>query len=435
MTNLYADGLQENSNKAMKVLIVNTSEKTGGAAIAANRLFKALNRNGVDATMLVRDKNSSDEKVFALGTTLRTKLHFLFERLAIYISNKFDKEKLFRVSFANTGTDITRLKEFKEADIIHLHWINQGMLSLKEIDRIVKSGKPVVWTMHDMWIFTGICHYNEECTKFMENCGKCPFLHSKCDNDISNRLQKRKKDICNNSNISFVTCSKWLKDIACKSSILKSEKVIDIPNTIDTAIFKEKDKKIMREKYNLPTNKRLLLFSSANISEKRKGFSYLIEACNILSKEHPELCKELGVIILGKESESSHAIPFPTYAMSYIREENELSDIYNAADIFITPSLQDNLPNTIMEALACGLPCVGFNVGGIPEMIEHKVNGYVSEYKSATDLAKGIHWTLQEAAYDNLRKAAVEKVEKCYSEQTVTERYIQIYNSMTNKNR
>ena len=115
--------------------------------------------------------------------------------------------------------------------------------------------------------------------------------------------------------------------------------------------------------------------------------------------------------------------------------ENELSDIYNAADIFITPSLQDNLPNTIMEALACGLPCVGFNVGGIPEMIEHKVNGYVSEYKSATDLAKGIHWTLQEAAYDNLRKAAVEKVEKCYSEQTVTERYIQIYNSMTNKNR
>ena len=121
--------------------------------------------------------------------------------------------------------------------------------------------------------------------------------------------------------------------------------------------------------------------------------------------------------------------------MDYVREENELSDIYNAADLFVTPSLQDNLPNTIMEALACGLPCVGFNVGGIPEMIEHKVNGYVSEYKSAADLANGIHWTLQEATYDNLRKAAVEKVEKCYSEQIVAEKYIQIYDSMTNKNR
>ena len=435
MMSRYANGLQENSNKTMKVLIVNTSEKTGGAAIAANRLLKALNRNGVDATMLVRDKQSSDERVFALGTTLRTKWNFIWERMAIFLSNNFDKKRLFRISFANTGTDITKKKEFKEADIIHLHWINQGMLSLDDIDRIVKSGKPIVWTMHDMWIFTGVCHYNEECTKFIENCGKCPLLCSKCLNDISNQLQRKKKSIYSNGNINFVACSKWLRDIACKSNILKNERVTDIPNTIDTAIFKEKDKKSIREKYNLPTDKKLLLFSSAKISEERKGFSYLIEACHILSREYPELCKNLGVVVLGKESESSNTIPFPTYAMNYVREENELSDIYNVADLYITPSLQDNLPNTIMEALACGLPCVGFNVGGIPEMIEHKVNGYVSEYKSASDLANGIHWTLQEATYDNLRKAAVEKVEKCYSEQIVAEKYIQIYDSMTNKNR
>lgn len=419
----------------MKVLIVNTSEKTGGAAIAANRLLKALNRNGVDATMLVRDKQSSDEKVIALGTTLRTKWNFIWERFVIWIYNRFDRKKLFHTSIANSGTDITKLKEFKEADIIHLHWINQGMLSLDNIDRIAKSGKPIVWTMHDMWIFTGICHYNEVCTKFIENCGKCPFLRSKCLNDISNQLQRKKKNIYSNADVNFVACSKWLRDIACKSNILKNERVIDIPNTIDTAIFKEKEKKSIRKKHNLPADKKLLLFSSAKISEERKGFSYLIEACNILSREHPKLCKNLGVIILGKESESSNTIPFPTYPMSYIIEENELSDIYNAADLFITPSLQDNLPNTIMEALACGLPCVGFNIGGIPEMIEHKINGYVSEYKSAADLANGIHWTLQEATYDNLRKAAVEKVEKCYSEQIVAEKYIQIYDSMTNKNR
>jgi glycosyltransferase involved in cell wall biosynthesis len=432
---LCAGGLHGKLNKTMKVLIVNTSEKTGGAAIAANRLFKALNRNGVDATMLVRDKHSSDKKVFALKNTLQAKLQFVLERLSIFLLNKFDKKRLFRVSFANTGTDITELKEFKEADVIHLHWINQGMLSLKDIDRIVKSGKPVVWTMHDMWVFTGACHYNEECTKFLETCGSCLILHSNCRNDISYRLQQRKKSIYDKSNICFVSCSKWLRNIAAESNVLKNERVVDVPNTIDTAIFKEKDKKGIREKYNLPTDKKLLLFSSAKISDERKGFPYLIEACNILSKEYPQLCKRLGVIILGKESGSSGVIPFPTYTMNYVREENELSDIYNAADLFVTPSLQDNLPNTIMEALACGLPCVGFNVGGIPEMIEHKVNGYVSEYKSAYDLANGIHWTLCEAVYGNLRKAAVEKIEKCYSEQVVTEKYIQIYDSMTNKNR
>ena len=419
----------------MKILIINTSEKAGGAAIAANRLAKALNRNGIDATMLVRDRQTTDNKVLALGSTMRTRFQFVWERFTIWISNKFDKKRLFLISFANTGTDITKLKEFKEADVVHLHWINQGMLSLNDINRIVKSGKPVVWTMHDMWPFTGVCHYNEDCAGYTQNCGKCQYLRSKSGNDISHKCLKRKEMIYNNSNIAFVACSKWLKDIAQKSRLLKNKEVVDIPNTIDTDIFKDKDKKSIRERYNLPIDKKLLLFSSAKISEKRKGLPYLIEACNILAEKSPDLSKELGVVILGKNSNESPEIPFPTYTMNYIKGEKELSDIYNAADLFVTPSLQDNLPNTIMEALACGLPCVGFNVGGIPEMIGHKTNGYVSEYKSATDLAKGIHWALKEAKYDELKKASIEKVKKSYSDRIVVEKYMQIYNRLTNKNR
>ena len=179
----------------------------------------------------------------------------------------------------------------------------------------------------------------------------------------------------------------------------------------------------------------MLLFSSAKISDKRKGFAYLVEACNILSATSPGLCKELGVMILGKSCEDYTAIPFPTFVMNYVQDENELSDIYNAADVYVTPSLQDNLPNTVMEALACGLPCVGFNVGGIPEMIEHRVNGYVSEYKSAKDLANGVSWVLQEARYGELEKMSLEKVRKCYSGEVVVERYLQIYNGLVGKNR
>ena len=193
MMSRYANGLQENSNKTMKVLIVNTSEKTGGAAIAANRLLKALNRNGVDATMLVRDKQSSDEEVIALGTTLRTKWNFIWERFVIWIYNRLDRKKLFHTSIANSGTDITKLKEFNEADIIHLHWINQGMLSLNDIDRIAKSGKPIIWTMHDMWACTGICHHARECNNYHKECNHCHYLYNNgTSNDLSTRIFKKK---------------------------------------------------------------------------------------------------------------------------------------------------------------------------------------------------------------------------------------------------
>ena len=434
---LYADGLQENSNKTMKVLIVNTSEKTGGAAIAANRLLKALNRNGVDATMLVRDKQSSDKEVITLGTTLRTKWNFIWERFVIWIYNRFDRKKLFHTSIANSGTDITKLKEFNEADIIHLHWINQGMLSLNDIDRIAKSGKPIIWTMHDMWACTGICHHARECNNYHKECNHCHYLYNNgTSNDLSTRIFKKKYKLYKSAPITFITCSKWLRDRAKQSVLLQNHIIIDIPNPIDTGLFRPIDKLEARKRESLPTDKKLILFGAAKITDKRKGIDYFIECCRILAERYPELQKNLGIVVYGNGAEElKSAVPFQVFPLNYIDNEKKIVDIYNAVDVFVTPSLEENLPNTIMEALACGLPCVGFNVGGIPEMIEHKVNGYVSEYKSAADLANGIHWTLQEATYDNLRKAAVEKVEKCYSEQIVAEKYIQIYDSMTNKNR
>jgi len=186
----------------------------------------------------------------------------------------------------------------------------------------------------------------------------------------------------------------------------------------------------------LPQDKRLLLFSSHILSDERKGFHYLKEAVLRLTNDHPEWKDRLGLVLVGKDitPTSYQDIPLEVYPLNYIAEEKQLVDIYNAVDLFVIPSLQDNLPNTIVEAMACGIPCIGFNVGGIPEMIDHLHNGYVAEYKNVGDFANGIHWLLTEGEYDILSREAARKAANTYGESSVATKYISIYNQMTGKN-
>ena len=218
---------------------------------------------------------------------------------------------------------------------------------------------------------------------------------------------------------------------ASQSSLLTGHFVTNIPNPINTNLFKPRNKKDARIKLGLPIDKKLILFGSAKITDKRKGIDYFIESCKVLAQKFPELINELGVVVYGKESEMLKSlVPFPVYPLNYISNEKELVDVYNSVDIFVTPSLEENLPNTIMEAMACGVPCVGFNVGGIPEMIDHLHNGYVADYKSAEDFANGIHWALSEGEYQSLSEEACRKVSTSYSESTIAKRYIEIYNKI-----
>ena len=416
----------------MRVLIINTSERMGGAAIAANRLMDALRNNGIQAKMLVRDKQTDQVTVIGLTKSLWKIWQFIWERIIIWKANRFKKHNLFEVDIANTGTNILSLPEFTQADVIHLHWINQGMLSLTDIRRIIESGKPIVWTMHDMWPFTGICHYAGECKKYTSQCDQCPVLFKGSKKDLSYHTFQKKMKMFEGSQIHFVSCSQWLGNMAKSSKLIGHQTITSIPNAINTNLFKPRNKQAIREKYQIPADKKLLLFGSMKTTDKRKGIDYLVEACQILAKEQPEFCKQLGVVILGKHSEVYQSLfPFPIYAMDYVHAEKELVDIYNIADLYVTPSLQDNLPNTIMEAMACGIPCVGFNVGGIPEMIDHLHNGYVADYKSAEDFANGIHWALSEGEYQSLSEEARRKVLTSYSENAVTKKYIEVYNKIT----
>ena len=406
----------------MRVLIVNTSERTGGAAVAASRLMKALNNNGVKAKMLVRDKESDSLTVVGLPKSPMLHWHFLWERLVIFCRLHFSRKHLFEIDIANTGSDITKLREFQEADVIHLHWINQGMLSLNGICKILRSGKPVVWTMHDIWPATGICHLTLGCHYFVNRCANCKYLPGGGgSNDLASRIWQKKQQMQVDENIYYVACSRWLESEAKTSALLKGQKITSIPNPIDTHMYKKGNKEEARQRLGLPLDKKLILFASQRVTNENKGMSYLIEACRQLSDQ----CE---VVILGGHAEEVvEQLPMKAYPLGYVNEEQRIVDVYNAADVFVLPSLSENLPNTIMEAMACGVPCVAFKVGGIPEEIDHLKNGYVAAYRDAEDLAKGIAWVLEEADYESLSQQAVHKVMQCYSQQSVAVRYLEVY--------
>ena len=188
----------------MKVLIVNTSEQTGGAAVAANRLKVALNNNGIEANMLVRDRLSDDETVFTIKNNWCTRWNRLWERWCVFWHLHFSKRNLFAIDIANAGTDITELQVFKDADVIHLAWINQGMLSLKSIEKILKSGKPLVWTMHDIWPATAVCHITLDCRKFESQCKQCRLLPSGIGRDLAKQTWKRKEAIEGRTHIIYI---------------------------------------------------------------------------------------------------------------------------------------------------------------------------------------------------------------------------------------
>lgn len=414
----------------MRVLIINTSERIGGAAIAASRLMNALKNNGVNAKMLVRDKQTDRLTVVQAGGRWLMPLRFVWERACIYLNNYMSRANLFQIDIANVGMDVTQMPEFKEADVIHLHWTNQGFLSLDDIDKILHSGKRVVVTMHDQWYFTGVCHYSDACDNYKQQCHHCHLLNHGGILDKAKSVYESKQKMYADADITFVGCSRWMADMARQSRLTRGHKVVNIPNAIDTEVFKPSyDKMEARITFGLPHDKHLLLFGAQRITDERKGYKFLTEACEIIQREHPEMASQIGIVVVGGDSNKvADQIHLPVYTVPYLSDEAKMVMLYNAVDLYVTPSLQDNLPNTIVEATACGTPCVGFRVGGIPEMIDHKQNGYVAGYKDAKDFANGILWSLSDDVYqqlcDNARATAVER----YSESSVANKHLEVYN-------
>jgi glycosyltransferase involved in cell wall biosynthesis len=396
----------------------------------------ALNNYGVKAKMLVRDKETQSLTVSALPGQRRSQCHFLWERFVIWLHLHFRRQHLFDIDIANAGTDITRLPEFQEADVIHLHWVNQGMLSLKDIRKILESGKPVVWTMHDIWPATAICHLTLDCRHFENQCQQCRLLPGGGSvNDLAAQVWQRKQRMLSGRHIHFVACSQWLAEEARHSALFQGQIVTSIPNPIDTHFYRPHDKQEARQLLGLPAEGPVVLFASQRVTNQYKGMNYLIAACQQLAAQHPKLRATMTVAILGGHAEEIVGqMPFRTHALGYVNDEQRIVAVYNAADVFVLPSLSENLPNTIMEAMACGVPSVAFRVGGIPEEIDHRQNGYVANYRSSEDLARGLWWVLKECDSAAVSKACLQKVSQCYSQQSVAKRYIEVYEGIGSHN-
>jgi len=424
----------------MKVTLVNTTDSLGGAAIACRRLLKVLAAYQVETNLLVQKKNINDQLITTTSDStyknLRNFYNFGFERF-LFVLQERSKDIRFAFSLANTGEDISEKSLIRDADIIHLHWINAGFLSLDSLRKVFSLNKPVIWTLHDMWAFTGGCHYSFNCTAYKSTCSHCPFLRKPNAHDLSNKLFNKKINLYKKTNnLTFVTCSQWLGNIARESMLLRDFRIETIPNPIDINVFKPSNKISARQNLNLPVDKKLILFGAANVLDKRKGWNYFSDALKLISNKCSDSVDQIELVVFGKKSDQKDLmkLPFKVNNLSVINSEEKLAELYNAVDLFVLPSLEDNLPNTIMESFACGTPAVGFKIGGIPEMIDHLQNGYIAKYKSTEDLAEGIYWSVNVADKAVLSGNARNKVLSNYSPEIVANKYKQLYTDILSKN-
>lgn len=405
--------------------------------MAATRLYSALSSAGANVNMLVEAPVSESTSINSLtqGRITRAKAlsRFIQERLYFL---PFEKNKAVRYAFspAFSGVNISSHPIIQQADIIHLHWVNQGFLSLKNLHQLFLLNKPVIWTMHDMWPFTGGCHYAGDCNHYLNQCGQCPFVKPSHDKDLSFRIHQKKYAIWNKANMYPVSCSQWLGALAKQSSLLKNKVVNSIPNPIETDLFAPEDQLACRKELGLPLHKKLLLFGAAKVTDPRKGATYFMEAIHLLNKKYPELKDQVELVIFGKATqEELQKFPLTIHPMNFISSTQQMVKLYNAADAFVLPSLEDNLPNTVMEALSCGVPVVSFNVGGVPEMVKHHENGYLAAAKNSHELANGIFEILFHAQPEQLKENARSFVLKNYSNRVIAEKYMHLYQEALNK--
>lgn len=415
----------------MRVLIVNTSEQIGGAAVAANRLMEALRAAGVTAEMAVMHKQSDKPYVIQVGSRLRRKWAFLSERLGIWISNRFSRKYLFKVSTASAGLSVTSLPAFQEADIIHLNWVNQGMLSLKEIDRILHCGKPVVWTMHDMWECTAICHHAYQCRRFETQCQHCPYLRVPGTNDLSVRVFRKKQQLLQEAKVHFVAVSTWLQQKAMQSRLLSGLPVSVIPNTLSMKDFTMYPAAESRKICHLPSDKKIILFGAARIDDPIKGFPLFLKSLDRLVSVHPELASQIHLVLFGhmKQPEWFRKITLPYTYMGSVNSTDRLSRLYASADVLVSASYYETFGQTLIEAQACGCLPVSFGNSGQSGIIRHLENGYLADYLSEESLAEGIWWAFTEGAA--IPKASLrEYVKQKYDIAVVASAYQELYTNL-----
>lgn len=384
----------------MKVLLLNDSDNQGGAARGAHRLYQGLQQVGVHTNMLVRYQCTDDPGVLS-HRTLLTK-----------ISRRMDNLPLLRYPDRQVGLFSSQwfpnrtVKQIRrlQPDILHLNWICSGYLTVEAIGQL---RQPIVWTLRDMWAFTGGCHYSQSCDRYQQTCGRCPHLGSSVDQDLSRWIWYRKRTAWRDLNLTLVAPSQWMADCARKSALFQHHRIEVIHHGLNLQTFHPTPTRIARASLQLPQDKQIIVFGAPNaLEDPRKGFQYLLPALQQLIAN--DWGQRIHLVIFGADNpEMSIQLNCPVTSLGHIDSDQTLALLYAAADVMIVPSLHEAFGHTACEAIASGTPVVGFNATGIKDIVTHQQSGYLARPYQIDDLARGIAWVLQDPQrHTQLRQAA-----------------------------
>jgi len=409
----------------MNILHISESDSHGGADLAAYRLHSALRVSGIRSSMLVQRKGTDDPDVIApqslwakVGCSTRPQLSTLPTRRFQSMTGTFYDPKIRWTSLVH---QVNALKP----DVVHIHWVQRGMLHPDQLSRIQA---PLVWTLHDMWPITGGCHYDNGCGKFTDTCGECPVLNSTVKHDLSLRqLRRKQKAYANAMPIHFVCISRWLKHCADTSAATSGHPTHHIPNPLNTDRFKPLDQKTARQLFSLPDSRPLILFGALHAGQDpRKGYELLQDAVRQLSDQHAEL-----VVFGCREPDTKPDLGRPVHYLGRLSDEVSLAAAYNAADVMVVPSRQEAFGQTASEAMACGTPVVSFDVGGLQDIIDHERNGYKAKPFDVKDLSRGLQFILDHPDRQTLGREARKKAVQQFGFPAVTRQFRNLYQSVS----
>jgi glycosyltransferase involved in cell wall biosynthesis len=417
----------------LKVVHLNTYDGNGGAGRACMRLNRALLSQNIDSKVIVHYKFGKNPQIGDFNTNLLQKAYtaatILLERA---LAKRYLKAVKTPFSFAWFGRSVIDHPDVKDADILHLHWVNHGFLNPSHLAEIAKLNKPVVWTFHDSNAFTGGCHVRYTCDHFERECGDCPLLKNASPDDYSHRIWKQKNDAYHLLDFKIIAPSTWMQASVLRSGLMKGRSVSQIPNTLETDIFKPQDKTEAKKKAGVPADKFIFLSGfMPSRKDMHKGTSYLLESLELLKARLGVNADKIELVVFGnRDTANVPDFPFKTSFLGTINDDERLALCYAAADAFLIPSLEDNLPYTVMESLSCGTPVVAFTTGGIPDMVKHEQNGYLATYRSSESFTDGMEWVFKHADRAQLKRQARQSIMEHFAEEIIAKKHIDLYHQL-----
>lgn len=414
----------------MNLVMLNSYDNEGGAAIATYRIHSGLLSLGVNSRLLVLRKGTNDPTVSTQSS--RSTL----QKLEAYFPTRRDERLTRRIQAEGKGyfsparrpDQLAKKIGAMNPDVVHLFWVNSGFMRIETLGQLKK---PIVWTLHDMWPFTGGCHYDNECGRFRQSCGKCPILASVSKRDLSRQIWERKKESWRDVPIVVVATSHWIAEMAQASSLFCNKRIEVIPNGIDTDRYKPIEKRVAREAFGFPQDKQLVLFSAFSATkDRRKGNQFLVPALKKMAQEGWGNKVEL-VVVGASIFENPPELGMKVHYVGQMHDEISQVLLYSAADVTVAPSMQENLSNAVMESLSCGTPVVAFNIGGMPDMIDHQISGYLARPFDSAEIAAGITWVLEDRLrLEALSMQARKRVVENFTLKTIANRHLSLYESI-----